>query len=118
MPYSNLETGLYRSCLVRILFLFLPPLYDFFRLSSTAVQTYLADGEKKLLPALTVCPLTSYKAKGKYFYMENVLNNTFEKEEVFSPLTLKMLKNESEFSVKEVYSLMLGRCFTVTRFVI
>ena len=90
--------------------------YFYFRLSNTAIQSYMPNQETKLLPSMTVCPLTGYKAKGKFFNMENYLNNTFEKEQVFSPNTIEMLKNESLYSVKEVYSILLGRCFRVTRY--
>ena len=78
----------------------------------------MTNEEKKLLPPITVCPLTAFKAKGTFFNMETVLNNTFEMEQVFSPNTIKMLKNESLYSVKEVHSVLLGRCFMVTRYVI
>ena len=65
---------------------------------------------------MTICPLTAYKTVATYFNMENVLNNTFEMEQVFSPATILLLKNESIFYVQEVYSLMLGRCFMITRY--
>ena len=88
---------------------------DFFRLSTTAIQSYVTNGEEKLLPSLTLCPITSYKTKGSFFNMETVLNNTFAMEKIFSPTTIKMLKNESVYSVKDVFSVLLGRCFMVTR---
>ena len=90
--------------------------FEFFlRLSNTAIQSYVTNGEEKLLPSLYLCPITSYKTKGAFFNMETVLNNTFAMEKVFSPTTIKMLKNESVYSVKDVFSVLLGRCYMVTR---
>ena len=83
-------------------------------MSNTAIQTYTAKG-KKFLPAMTICPHTAYKTKGTFFNMENVLKNTFEKEEIFSPATIRLLKNESVYSVKDVFSVLLGRCYMVTK---
>ena len=64
---------------------------------------------------MTICPLNAYKTKGTFFNMENVLNNTLEMDKVFSPATLILLKNESVYSVRDIYSLILGRCFMVTK---
>ena len=74
----------------------------------------VAEGNRSL-PALTVCPLPGFKTRGKYYNLKTYLNNTFDLDEVFVRSTVESLKNKTGlYRVKEVYTLLLGRCYMVT----
>jgi hypothetical protein len=83
-------------------------------LTNTAIQFGNREKASRYLPPLTICPLPAYKEKGFHFRNQTFMNYTFTKEEVFSPFTLDKLKKDKPFfAIKEIQSLMLGRCFTI-----
>ena len=70
----------------------------------------------KKLPCLTFCPESGYK-NVHTFHKDTVSydEDTFSKEEIFTNGTNLEFKNERKWFVKEIYTVMLGRC-TMTCF--
>jgi len=71
------------------------------------------DNEKRLLPCITICSLSSYKNAGFHLTYEDFDNQTFEKTEIFDSKTIGELENASAYYMVEVASIFHGRCYTV-----
>jgi len=84
-------------------------------MTSMAIQLSTSKKAKRLLPPLTVCPLPAYKSKGIFHNNQTYLNNTFSREEIFAPSFIAQLNDKNPlFSVTEISSLMLGRCYMIS----
>ena len=70
--------------------------------------------KKKILPPLTFCPWPAYRKHGFYFNKKLLDENTFALEDIFQPDTVKELRNQSIFKIKEVRNYQMGKCFTLT----
>jgi len=83
------------------------------KMTSTGV-TFEGESEtKKQLPYFTFCPWPVYRNKGFHFSKEDFKKNTFEKEDLFHPYFLANIRNGSKTTIKEVWSIHYGRCFTL-----
>ena len=54
-----------------------------------------------------------FRENGARFRKDDFNKITFDLEEMFHPVMLAALKNESLFHVKTVWSVFYGKCFTV-----
>ena len=54
-----------------------------------------------------------FRENGARFRKDDFNQITFDLEEMFHPVMLAALKNESLFHVKTVWSVFYGKCFTV-----
>ena len=84
------------------------------KMTSTGVTLKSSkEDDKKLLPSFTFCPWPVYKTKGLHYNPEDFKRNTFDLEEIFENNTLSLLRNSSQYSLNETWSIQYGRCHTI-----
>ncbi len=98
--------------------LFICQMYDIYekyaqKMTTVGIRTYSQDEETKFLPCLTVCPWQTFKTRGFYYNRKTLVQETFEKEEIFADIKGFSVFNKSEYSLEEIQSVFLGRCYTV-----
>ena len=71
--------------------------------------------EELMPPTITFCPAPAYKKPGPFLSEKEFIENKFTLEELFHPLVLEKLKNESLFEVKETYAAYYGLCYTIQK---
>jgi hypothetical protein len=81
------------------------------KLTSTGI-TYKANDALRL-PCFTIHPLHSYKSQGFFRTNRDYEENTFQLEDIFQIETLESLKNKTEFKVKEIRTLIFGKCYMI-----
>ncbi len=57
--------------------------------------------------------MAGYKKRGFHYSTEQFLENTFELNDIFHSKSIAKLRNSSLYSLNEVWSTYLGRCYTV-----
>jgi hypothetical protein len=57
--------------------------------------------------------VAGYKKRGFHYSTKQFLENTFKLEDIFHSKSIAELRNSSLYSLKEVWSIYLGRCYTV-----
>ncbi len=57
--------------------------------------------------------MAGYKRRGFYYSTKEFLENTFELEDIFHNKSIPELRNASLYSLTEVWSVYLGRCYTI-----
>ena len=60
-------------------------------------------------------PGPAWKSSGPFLNEDHFKNSTYSLEEVFHPLTLKALRNDSLFILKEQYASYYGLCFVIQK---
>jgi len=83
-------------------------------MTSTSIQLYNKNKTDKLMPSLTLCPLPAYKKKGIFYDNSTFMENTFSMDELFVESALKYVQNMKLFSIKTIYSMLLGRCYMIS----
>jgi len=84
-------------------------------MTNTSIQLYPSPNGSRLLPSITICPLPSFKTRGKFYNVAAYLNNTFGIEDIFEEETMKqLLHNTTFYEHKEVFTLLTGRCHRVS----
>jgi hypothetical protein len=79
--------------------------------TSIAIRTEENEIQSKTLPCLTFCPMSGYKNLAEYHTdIKSYLEDTFGKEDIFLNRTLQQFENGSEWLVKELNTISLGRC--------
>ena len=79
--------------------------------TSIANRTENTDIKNKKLPCLTFCPMSGYRNLVEFHENnEKYVNDTFGMEDIFTINTVLELKKESEWSVKELNTISMGRC--------
>ena len=79
--------------------------------TSIAIKTEDTNILSKKLPCLTFCPESGYK--NVHTFHKDIVSydeDTFGKEDIFTNKTYLEFRNESKWFVKEIYTVMLGRC--------
>jgi hypothetical protein len=71
--------------------------------------------EEILPPTITFCPAPAYKVPGPFLSKNDFSKNKFTLEELFHPIVLEKLRNESLFEVKETYAAYYGICYTIKK---
>jgi hypothetical protein len=71
--------------------------------------------EEILPPLITFCPAPAYKVPGPFLSENDFLKNKFTLEELFHPMVLEKLRNQSLFKVKETYAAYYGICYTIQK---
>ncbi len=69
--------------------------------------------ESMQLPCITFCPIKAFKHWGLYYDEKSYLENTYRLEEIFQNETLLLIKNNTNFYIKEFHTLFLGTCHTI-----
>ena len=83
-------------------------------MTNTSIQQDSKNKTNKLLPPLTICPVPAYKKKGIFYDLESYRKNTFSLEEILVPSSIKNLQNGTHFSIKPIYSILLGCCYMIS----
>ena len=83
------------------------------KMTSTGVTFHGEKETKKQLPYFTFCPWPVYRNKGFHFSKEDFMKNTFEKEEMFDPDFLASISKIPTTTIKELWSVQYGRCYTL-----
>ena len=79
----------------------------------TLIRYQKQPGDWKLLPCMTLCPVSGYKTKGVYASPKSFLENTCNLNDIFEAESKRKIKNESLYFCREVKTIFQGRCFTV-----
>ena len=69
--------------------------------------------DKKLLPCVTLHSISAFKTRGFHYTKQAIMNNSYSAGEVFDPIFLNILRNSSQYWMKEYYSIYFGTCFTI-----
>ncbi len=64
-----------------------------------------------MFPCFTICYLSPYKKRGFYYDLAQFQKNTFGLNDIFQNDTIIKLSNSSEFVVKEIHSILHGKCY-------
>ena len=83
------------------------------RMTSIGVNIQESYVSEKLLPCITICPWMAFKSFGFHYSSGNFSQNTFEKDEVFLNATNYSVFDESQYTLEEIRSIFLGRCYTI-----
>lgn len=73
------------------------------------------NNEEMLAPTITLCPGPGWKSNGPFLNPDHLKRSAFSWEEVFHPLTLEALMNQSLFESRLTYTAYYGQCFTMTK---
>jgi hypothetical protein len=60
----------------------------------------LTPERRKVLPCLTICPLSAFKTAGFFFTNQMYEENAFKLEDTFDSVTALKLRNSSQFLLK------------------
>ena len=83
------------------------------KMTTIGIRTYSENKETKLLPCITACPWQAFKRRGFYYNRKTLVQETFEKDEIFDDFKGCSGVDTSEYSVEEIHSIFLGRCYMV-----
>jgi len=67
--------------------------------------------KEKHLPCVTACPWSAFRERGFYFKKDEFSKQTYKKDDIFFNASIAALYNLSLFSVEEINSIFLGRCY-------
>ena len=82
-------------------------------LTSVGIRSQAQYQTTKELPCITVCPWEAFKRQGLFYNKEVLDQATLEKEAIFFHNNVYQMFNESIYSIKEIRSVIYGRCFRV-----
>ncbi len=83
------------------------------KMTATGINFCGNKEKEKQLPHFTFCPWPVYRTKGLYFSQEDFKKNTFDFDEMFYPVPQAEIANNSAITIKEIWSVHYGRCFTL-----
>jgi hypothetical protein len=83
------------------------------KMTTVGIRTYSQDKETKLLPCITACPWQAFKRHGFYYNRKTLVQETFEKDEIFDEITKCSDLFTSEYTIEEIHCLFFGRCYMV-----
>ena len=73
------------------------------------------DLKRSLHKSYPYSPGPAWKLSGPFLNEDHFKNSTYSLEEVFHPLTLKALRNDSLFILKEQYASYYGLCYVIQK---
>jgi hypothetical protein len=82
-------------------------------MTTIGIRTYSENKETKLLPCLTACPWQAFKKSGFYYNRKSLVQETYGKDEIFDDFKGCSDVDSSEYSIEEIHSIFLGRCYMV-----
>ena len=88
------------------------------KLTNVGVRTEPMDKSKKIPPCITVCAFEAFRTTGFFYREADFIRETFKKEDIILDgnkydFVGVSIFNDSIFSIKEIRSLFLGRCYTI-----
>ena len=72
-----------------------------------------SDEIKKLFPCFTLRYLAPFKKRGFHYELDQFQANTFSLNDLFENDTISQLKNKSLFEIKEINSILHGKCYSL-----
>ncbi len=102
------------TCLLLFIYLMLDIFEKFSaKMTNVGVQTRSQKEDTKFLSCITACPWPAFKHHGLFYDKKLYYQETFEKEEIFADVENASVFNKSLFSIEEIQSIQMGRCYTV-----
>jgi len=88
------------------------------KMTNIGVGSEILNKEQTYPPCITICPIDAFRKRGFFYRKDEFQKQTFKKEEIFhtrdySEASEAIVFNESIFSIEEIQSVFLGRCFVV-----
>lgn len=71
--------------------------------------------ETLLPPSITLCTGPAWKKSGPFLSQKAFENSTYTWDEIFHPITLTALRNESLFKIQTQYASYYGLCFVIQK---
>jgi Amiloride-sensitive sodium channel len=98
--------------------LFICQMYDIYekyaqKMTTVGIRTYSQEEKTKLLPCITVCPWQAFKKQGFFYNKALLMQEGFEKNEIFVGVKDDLAFNATEYSIEEIQSIYFGRCYMV-----
>jgi hypothetical protein len=82
-------------------------------LTTTAILYEQSHQVKKLFPCFTLRYLAPYKKRGFYYDFGQFKASTFSLNDIFEDESLSLVKNSSLFEIREINSLLHGKCYSL-----
>ena len=83
------------------------------KMTTVGIRTYSQDEETKFLPCVTVCPWQPFKRYGFLYNRKSLAQETFGQDEILDDFKGCPDFNKHEYSIEEIQSIHLGRCYMV-----
>jgi hypothetical protein len=77
------------------------------------VKLKQSDEAEKLFPCFTIRSLSPFKKRGFFYNLQEFHRNTFDLYDIFENSTILKLNNISQFIVKEIHSILHGKCYSL-----
>ena len=71
--------------------------------------------DRLLPPSITLCPGPAWKKSGPFLSQKAFEESTYSWDEIFHPITLAALRNESLFKIQTQYASYYGLCFVIQK---
>jgi hypothetical protein len=83
------------------------------KITTTGTNIRPHPSKEKKLPCITVCAMSGFRNRGFYYLNQDYIENTYDIGDFFINQTLLEIKNSSKYSLTEVRSMFLGRCYKI-----